>query len=64
MENKTNNNKINMNVLISNAPLETNEKVLLAPVTKMFPGVPRPNAPQQQQPQPQQKLKFILSLLK
>ena len=51
MENKTNNNKINMNVLISNAPLESNEKVLLAPITKMFPGVPRPNVPQQQQPQ-------------
>ena len=51
MENKTKNNNINMNVLISNAPLETNEKVLLPPVTKMFPGVPRPNVPQQQQHQ-------------
>ena len=49
MDNKTKNNNINMNVLISNAPLETNEKVLLPPVTKMFPGVPRPNVPQQQQ---------------
>ena len=51
MENKTKNHNINMNVLISNAPLESNEKVLLPLVTKMFPGVPRPNVPQQQQPQ-------------
>ena len=57
MENKTNNNKINMNVLISNAPLETNEKVLLAPITKMFPGVPRPNVPQQQQQQQPQQIR-------